>query len=174
MTTERENPYNTMVNAKWPSTLPELSGQEAIAAVKKLLRHFGVKFVGTFRVTSGNRYTWPRRGVFSVNPERGWHHLVHLTAHYAHSRLNPTEKPHHYHHLHLERDMTAYVLEQGWLSGSLRKPEKAKPTTAEKQRKRHEAILRRITSWESKAKRAKNALAKLNRQRKYYERQQAA
>src|SRR5215510_8471555 len=86
----RVNPYDARINYQWPANMPELTDDEAIAAVKKLLRRFKVKFKGSYRIGTGNRHTWPRRGVYTVNPSNGWRRLVHSVSHYAHRKLNPT------------------------------------------------------------------------------------
>lgn len=162
------------VNGEWPQgKLPPLTGDEAIAAVKKLLRFAKVTFRGSFRIGSGNRHCWPRRGVWTVNPDRGWHHLVHAVSHYCHRRLRPGYKPHDGRHAMLEREMIQHVVSSGWLEGKLRKAEKPAPSKPDKQRDKLSGILDRIARWESKERRCKTALAKLTKQRKYYERQLA-
>lgn len=67
--------------------------------------------------------------------------------------------------------MIRYVVASGWLAGKL-KP-KAKPKV-ELRTKRLASVLRRISSWESKLRRARTALRKLERQRRYYEKKAAA
>jgi hypothetical protein len=100
-------------------------------------------------------------------------------------------RPHSPQHAKLERRMAEYVIRKGWIDGAL-EPKKAADSVI------HEAISEaasdevhvelhlqarqklyaeklaaikvKIERWEKKAKRAKNALAKLNRSRGYYER----
>jgi hypothetical protein len=162
------------VNGAWPDgPLPKLDGPEAVAAAKRLYR-FAMKraWRGKWRITSGRRYTWPRSGVFYVNPYRGWHSLVHLLSHYCHRRLHPGVKPHDDmgRHAFLEREMIDYVVKSGWLEGKL-KP-KAKPKVPV-QEVRYRRIIERIAAWQAKAKRAETALRKLRRQQRYYERKTA-
>lgn len=164
-----ETKYHS-VNSKWPDTLPELSGEEALAAAKRLYR-FAMKraWRGKWKLTSGRRYTWPRGGTFYVNPKRdgwaqgGWHDLVHMMSHYCHRQLRPQDKPHDPRHEYLERDMVAYVIRSGWLDGKLRKVPKPKPDTKVEKLASIEA---RIKRWRSKQKRAATALKKLERQQR--------
>lgn len=159
--------YETM-NTAWPATLPPLTGQEAISAVKRLRRFAGLPaFKGKWVITTGNRNTWTHSGEYRVNAEAGWKDLVHLVSHHCNARLNPTHNFHAPSHLQLERAMISYVVDQGWLTGALRKPEKPKPDLREVRRLR---IIQRIATWQTKAKRAATALKKLRRQQKYYER----
>lgn len=158
------------VNAEWPKDLPPLTPQEAISAAKRLYR-LGMKraWDKPIKLTSGNRYTWARHGVLYVNPEKGWHALVHDMSHLVHRRLHPTLSGHDWRHAHLEREMVTYVISNGWLDGKLRRPEKPKPKV---QDVRYVRIVDRIQRWESKLKRAENALKKLHKQRVYYEKKQ--
>lgn len=110
------------VNGQWPDIVPALTGDEAITAAKRLYR-FAMKksWKGKWALTSGRRYTHPRRGVFYVNPGRkpgwgdpkldsGWRDLVHMMSHYCHWRLHPGWKPHGPEHHAIEREMVAYVI----------------------------------------------------------------
>ena len=167
------------VNAAWPSPPPPPpTPQEAIAAARRLYRKFrGKPWNGKWVATSGNRYTWPRRGVYKVNPDRqeaigrGWQAMVHDLSHYLHTRLHPGKTAHHMTHAWLEREMISHVVTSGWLDGKLRSTAKAKakPPVQEIRAARIEA---RIVAWERKQKRAETALGKLYRQRRYYQRLQ--
>lgn len=154
------------VNTVWPETLPALTPQEAVSAAKRLYRlGTGNAFKGQFRITSGHRYTWIRRGVFVVNPGRGWHHLVHDISHIVHQQRHPGLPPHHPSHMETER-LLAEMAVTKWLDGSLRREPKPKPDL---KTLRHQRVLARIKTWEGKLKRAENALKKLNKTRAYYE-----
>lgn len=158
------------VNGTWPAELPPLTGQEAIAAAKRLWR-FALKRplrVTRWQVTSGNRRNRILAG--KVNPDRGWHDLVHHISHRVHYRLHPGAKPHDGmgRHAFIERELIQHVVESGWLTGKLRRPAKPKPVV-DARAVRYGRVLARITAWEGKAKRAENALKKLRRQRAYYE-----
>lgn len=162
------------VNDQWPGDIDRraLSGPEAISAAKRLYR-FAMKkpYRGKFKLTSGRRYSWPRRGVFFVNPEKHhfgpWRDLVHDLSHYCAWRLHPGAKPHGTQHHFLEKEMVAYVIRSGWLEGKLLKPTKEKPPV-NKKAERAARVLARIETWERKKRRAETALRKLKRQASYY------
>jgi hypothetical protein len=146
--------------------LPALTAEEAIRAARKLYRFiYGHKFPYSIRVTSGNRYTRMR----AVNPDRGWHGLVHSLSH----NFDPNRKPHSGGHARLEIRMIKEVIKRGWLSGSLKQPEKPKPEKRDERAAKFLRVEAAIERWEAKLRRAQNALKKLERQRKYYARTQA-
>src|SRR5262245_53561151 len=69
-------------NALWPATLPPLTAEEAVKAGKKLYRFvMGKAWLLPVKITSGNRYSYASGGVLSVNPDKGWHDLVHDLSH---------------------------------------------------------------------------------------------
>jgi hypothetical protein len=85
------------------------------------------------KVTTGNRETWVRRGVFYVNPNNrttlqpGWHDIVHSVSHYCHRRMFPRHKPHDGRGTHawIERTMIGHVVNLGWLEGKLKRAARA-------------------------------------------------
>lgn len=166
------NEWYTRVNNTWPSEVPKPSPEEAIKGAKKLYRFaFGRTFTGTARITTGNRYTWVRKGVLSVNAANGWdgeQGIVHLLSHYAHRRVHPGIKPHTGTHARLEIRMIKEVLKRGWLGGTLQQRETPTKPQVDPKKEKHERILVRIKRWESKQQRAERALKKLRRQAKYY------
>jgi hypothetical protein len=156
------------INALWPLPLPALTEQEAISAAKRLYRiGAGKAYKGTFRIGTGNRHTWARRGVFTINASKGWHDLVHSISHLTHYHAHPDKPGHAATHPEYERKLIEAVLAKGWLTGSLRRPEKAKPDLSAV---RYQRVLARIKNWETKRTRAETALTKLNVTRRYYER----
>ena len=173
------------VNAVWPDECPIPSPQEALTGARKLVRlalslgpeenpGWRKKFDGEFKLTSGNRYTWTRRGVFYVNPARhewnvgnGWQTIVHNIAHWAGRRLYPTADPHDHRTAFIERKLAEHVVKSGWLDGKLKRERKPKPEV-DRVALRATRIDQRIVAWERKLKRAENALKKLRRQQKYY------
>jgi len=177
------------VNGAWPDTVPVPTPQEALAGARRLVRlalklgppnvvPWRTKFGGKFELTSGNRFTWTRRGVFYVNPDkpewgvgRGWQTMCHDIAHWAHRRLYGG-KPHTAQHAFIERKLAEYVVSNGWLDGKLKRPEKPtpKPSTIDKQRDRLAATEASIKRWLTKERRAKTALRKLAIRKRYYER----
>lgn len=171
------------VNSQWPANLPPLSDQEALAGAKRLLRKAMGKKLRPgwkWKIATGNRRTWPRRGVFYVNPNRtgdlrhfqsGWPDIVHFISHWAMYALHPTWSAHCSAHLSLEKELTEYVIGQGWLEGKLKTEPKAVVPAIDR---RYTNVVAGIARWSTKLKRAKTALAKLERKRKYYERKGVA
>lgn len=173
----------------WPAAIPRLTDAEATKAAQLLYRRFyqdrvyqeqhGMSRSAYYRkrgetaplrkptpvkITSGNRYTWVRRGVISVNTGRGWRHLVHMLSHYCHSALRPMDKPHSDNHRHLEGEMVDYVVRSGWLDGKLKpQPRVAKPKP-DPVVEQHAKVLARLKAWETKAKRAATAIGKLKKE----------
>jgi hypothetical protein len=115
---------------------PKLTGQEAVSA--------GRAFAGSFKLTSGNRSTWPSRGVFSVNPDQGWHDVIHDVSHALHRRKHPGARPHAEDQEVLEQLMVRHAVSKGWLDGSLRrepKPQAPKPSLKERREARRASAL---------------------------------
>lgn len=110
------------VNAAWPAgPLPKLTGPEALKAARRLFRFCKVG-IPHLELTSGNRHTWMKRGgTFQVNPDKGWHSLVHSVSHWAHySRNGNLTAPHAKEHARLELRLVRQVVKRGWLDGRLR------------------------------------------------------
>lgn len=162
--------WYTRVNAEWPDEdyptgLPPLTFEEATKAARKLYRFATGKTLKTraqFMRTSGNR----RNNFYSrkLNPDEGWKALVHHLSHVFYTG------PHGGEHARMEIRLIKEVVRRGWLTGSLKaEPKPAKP--AHDQREEKLARLRdRITRWESKERRAANALKKLRAQLRRAER----
>jgi len=171
------------VNGAWPEAVPTPTPEEAIAGCRLLLRE-GFRFYGltahvkrkrTFKITSGNRHTWPRRGTWKVNP-RNWHNIVHAVSHWCFSSRYPSRtgvRPHDPGHAAIEKHLIEYVINQGWLDGKLKRPKKEKPKTDPKADRAARVVLS-IKRWETKKKRAETALKKLRKQQRYYDRKLAA
>jgi len=112
------------VDATWPAEVPPLTGPEAIKAARKLYRYVtGSRLELPIRVTSGNRYTWARRGYLSVNPTAkrhggGWQAFVHDLSHWLHHKTGLA--PHDKSHARLERRLIKVVIARGWLQGKLK------------------------------------------------------
>lgn len=171
------------VNDQWPDQLPKPTPEQAVNAARRLYRWaMGHTWTGPVRVTSGNRFTWISRGVFNVNPDHrghggGWQALVHDLSHYCWWSANHgQEKAHDKGHAKLELAMIKQVIKRGWLNPQPEAvKEKAPPPTKDQIRgDRYERLKAREMSWVRKERRAQNALKKLRRQMRYYERQVAA
>lgn len=167
------------VNGQWPEGTDcgrgiKPSPQEAMAGAKRLYRVAMKRpFRGKVKLTSGRRDTRIRRHVLYVNPDwrgGGWHEIVHSISHHAsyhHFRENHGPR-----HAFIERELTRYVVEHGWLEGKLKREPKAKPDL-DIRALRRDRIIARIKKWEARRKRADTALKKLRRQRAYYDRMTA-
>lgn len=165
------------MNALWPANVAKPSGKDAIVIAKKLIaegfRRQGKKaptFKRGYTLTSGNRHTWSHRGEFRVNPDRyggGLRELVHGVSHFVHNEIYPNRGGHDT-HLPTERHLIEYAIAQGFHLPKAAPAPKVKPDVKAIRAARVEA---RIKAWETKAKRAKTALAKLYQQRRYYARQ---
>lgn len=168
------------VNGKWPEgPLSKPTGQEAISAVKRLYRlAMGKAYAGKFVLTSGRRHTWPRHGEYRVNPDQsndrgGWKSLVHGVSHYCHRRLHPDKSPHDFRHAVLERQMIEHIVNNGWLDGTLLRPEKnkVKPPLIEKRAEKSKKLFERA---ERDLAAAQKRLRKWKAKVKYYDTRLAA
>lgn len=163
--------YAQYVDAKWPKALPKLTAIEAERAALRLYRLiFKKKCPYPIKVTSGRNYSYIRNGVLRVNPDKGWAELVHTLSHSFFLRKARGEKPHGYPHARLEKAMVEYVVAQGWLDGKLQPKSRTGKVVLTAQQVRYQRTLDSIARWESKQKRAENALKKLLAKKKYYER----
>lgn len=164
--------YETYVEPKWPKVLPAMTDAEAIGAAKRLYR-FAFKTACPFpiKIVRGRNHSYIRNRVLRVNPSKGWDEVVHVLGHSFYRRMYPQRKPHSGQHGSFERSLIQYVIDSGWLEGKLKSKAVVKSKPAKPDR-RYAAVLAGIARWESKLKRAENALKKLNRKRKYYESKQ--
>lgn len=121
------------VNDAWPKPTPALTFPEAERAARRLLRFLKLP---RFKIeeTSGNRYTWVRHSVLSINVERGWHHFIHGLSHYSHwwhHRSDADYRPHGGQHARLELRCIKEVVKRGWLDGRLKTEEKPEAPPAD-------------------------------------------
>lgn len=170
--------YHT-VNSVWPDTVPPITDQEALSAARRLWR-FAMKSKLPYKLRigklRGRSMDIDSGGMVIDHRRHGWHGLVHSMSHRCHWRLYRHTKDfdsHDHRHAFLEREMIRHVVQSGWLTGTLRRPEKPKPQIDQRQQ-RHARVLAGIARWQAKQRRAEKALAKLARQRRHYERQQIA
>lgn len=173
--------WDRLVNERFGTDHPILSGQESIAAAKKLFRHAtGKSFTGKIRLTSGNRYTWIRRGVMSVNPDkqergaRGLRALIHDMSHYCHQLKYPKDSPHSARQARLEGRLVEFALCRGFTEGALKKPpapEKPKPDVVQQ---RYARMVNRRDKYAKELERSKRLLAKAQREVREYERRHGA
>jgi len=165
--------WNRLVNSKWPNDVPKPSAQEAISGAKRLYRKImGRPWRGKWKITSGNRNTWPRNGTFYVNPDHGWNGfdgIIHLMAHYLHRKRYPGKRPHHYTELELEKELTNYAIAHGFHEGRLKakaRPSKPKP---DRRTTKLQSATEAMKRWEAKRKRAETAVKKYRKKVRYYE-----
>ncbi len=172
------------MNATWPRPYPVPTPQEAIAGTKRLMRvarrlarQDGQPAVSLYRIgykfklVSGRLRNGPDALVWSVNPNEanywGWHEIVHAVSHWAqyHYWHGKTHGPR---HVWIEAQLTDYAL-KNLIDGQLRREPKPKPKADPVliRRARVDAAIKR---WQAKKRRAENALRKLRRQERYYER----
>lgn len=171
-------PKYESVNGAWPDkVIPVPTAQEAVLGSKKLYRLVMKKgFKGKVKVVTGNSHTWVYYGLMKVNPNRtvhygGWKGLVHGLSHYCSRKLYPTAKPHSPQHAFIEKTMIEHVVNSGWLSGSLKREPRAEVPVIDI---RYQSVIKRIDQWQTKLKRARNALKKLERTKKYYDKKKSA
>lgn len=161
--------YND-INAAWAGlTIPPITRHEADRAVRALYRKFGKSDLGGPEQQSdmtfgGNvRRCWISRAQNGAL-ERGWGRLVHDVSHFVFRRRHPKWRPHHPQHAILEREMADHVRACGWLDGLLRAAEPAKMTPDQRTAERRAALDARLAAWQTKQKRATNAIKKVRRQ----------
>lgn len=173
--TDRYDP----VRAELPAVLPAITRIEAERAAKRLYAKFAPPGRAR-RLYDGVRRCWISGVATPLKPAvridngnrreswNGWPRLIHDVSHDVFSAFYPGKRDHDPLHVYYETEIAKYVAESGWLEGSLKpkvKP-KAKPTLADKhaaEYARNEAAIKR---WETKAKRAANALKKLRRRQR--------
>lgn len=159
-----------LVNAQWPAEIPPMTDRDVKFAGRVLYRLImGKKFTGEFTVKHKGR-SWMRHTHIIGNSHQGWHDVVHDWSHDAHQRLYPNETGHGPHQASIERRMVEEVVKRGWLSGRLNKPKLEKPKLDVKA-KRYRAVLVKLAKWQTKMKRAKTAIAKLEKQKRYYDKE---
>lgn len=181
------------INDMWgqdPKTMRKPTGPEAIKACRLLIkegfRAFGdgpkdhrVRQRRTFKLTSGRRSTYPRSGVWYVNPNernRGLAEIVHSVSHVIHNRVHPHHAGHSF-HVSIERHLVEYCLKMRWIEDGFKmkvRAPKAKPTPVDRKVIRLDSARKRLKAWQTKAKRAQTAIKKLAQQIKRTEKALAA
>jgi len=170
------------VNALWRenkcSIRFETSKESAdFNTAKNLLRVLWRKEVGTkfpyktIKQVTGNRNTWVRRGVVSINCDKGWGDIVHLWSHWLDYKLYPNNRPHSAEHSLIELRCTKHFFEKGYLEKSrnaINQPRVVKRIN--KVALRYERMLNRQKAWSKKLKLAQTNLAKVNKEIHAYER----
>ena len=80
-----------------------------------------------FFITSGRRVTWPRNGVWSVNPDQcgmGFAEIAHMVSHYIHRYVNPglwrQRGGSHSGHALVEQHLVDYAVQHRWVEDGLK------------------------------------------------------
>lgn len=177
--------WDRLVNERWDGQSPVLSPDDSVKAAKRIFRQaMGRAWVGPVKLTSGNRYTWVRRGVLIVNPDmhqrecRGLRAMIHDLSHYAHSRLHPSEAPHSRRQATLEGKLVTYALKSGFADGRVRplgptpqpKAEPVAKPPVDKVVVKHARMVARRDKYRKEAARIERLLAKAEREVKDYQR----
>jgi hypothetical protein len=162
----------------WPEVIPAMTDKGAVNAASRLFR-WAIRrtFEGAVYVTRGNRRAFridwdpqaPHRRAIFVNPSKGWRDFAHDASHYLDWYANGKSE-HGKHHAKFEARLIAEIVRRGWLDEKPEPPVVTLRPVGATQRLKLQRIEERIKRWETKAKRAKTALAKLAKQRRYYER----
>lgn len=159
--------YHEVNGVIFEQSTPPLTRHEATRAVRKLARHFlsdERKRERVIRRCPPNRAWLSRKPSYFVS--KGWRRLAHDVSHEIFAALYPTKRPHDPLHEHYENQVATYIVEHKWLEGALlpkKRPPKPPPTEYEKRARELDNCNAAIKRWESKAKRAANALKKLRR-----------
>lgn len=150
----------------WPEIVPALTPEEAVAATSRLWRFaMGESCPHDIMLTSGNRTTWVNMGILYVNPTKGWRTLIWHLAWLFYTKANPGVRRGRKDVGKLETKLVAEVIKRGWLDGKL-KPEPKDPLViaVKKEEQAYARLLAREKQWETKLKRAQNALKKVQRE----------
>ncbi len=159
--------YDRLVESVWKEAtskqMHNVWPNHAMSYVRAFWKaEMGRKFPWKIRLGTGNRRTWlDSRGVFTVNPQRGWHSINHDMSHFIERRK--TGGAHTNGHLRLER-VGAQLITRRFLETEP-PPTKKKPDMVAVRAARVDAGVKR---WEAKLRRATNALKKLKKQQRYY------
>lgn len=159
------------VNTLWAATaVPAISRHEAERAARALYRKFGRKKdfprqLRNLKFTGEARHCWITSKPVQNSDDRGWPRLVHDVSHMIFRRRYPQFRPHHPLHAGLELEIAQFVLDVGWLTGNLKPKAKTKPSTDDVRARKLANIDAALERWDSKLRRAQNAIKKLQRRR---------
>jgi hypothetical protein len=159
--------YDRLVESIWKEIPPEQMRNvwptHAISYVRAMWKaETGRKMRWKVRIGTGNRRTWLQGGVFTVNPQQGWHDINHDMGHFIERRK--TGGAHTNGQLNLERNGARLIVRR--FLETKPPPQKAKPDMVTVRAVRVEAGIKR---WEAKLRRASTALKKLKQQQRYYQ-----
>lgn len=160
------------VPAALPETLPAMTRVEAQRIATKITRKFWPK--GHRRALRD--YQYPERAVRRVwlspkptsatNHDKGLGRLIHDLSHDVFNAVYPHKLPHDPLHAKYETDIAAFVAGSAWLARVMQpKAPAPKQSLNEKRARDLTRAEQAISRWESKMRRASNALKKLRAKR---------
>jgi len=161
--------YNRIVESIWsegstPQQRRNVHPNLAMNFVRAFYRQIMKKpFPYELRIGTGNRRTWCKWGVFTVNPDQGWHDINHDMGHWLERQL--TGDAHSDQQLRFERDGAALIVRKFLRDEPYVEPKKARDRVAE----RAVRVDANIKRWEAKLRRAATALKKLKKKKRYYD-----
>lgn len=126
-------------------------------------QEMGGKLPWRLRIGSGNRRTWMNDFVFTVNPDQGWHDINHDMSHFIERR--GSGGAHTDNQVRLEGAGARLIMRRFLRDEPYVDPKKGRDRVADRAARVDNGIAR----WESKLRRATNALKKLKRQKRYYD-----
>ena len=162
--------YDT-VAAALPNELPPITRIEATKASARLWRKFVAPELRGTRPPRVRRCWISRKPGTMKEIDNGWARLVHDLSHRVfRSYYGRNRRPHDPLHARYETELAAYVAQSGWLAGTLKPKPKLKLAGAELYALKLARCVASIERWESKQRRATNALKRLGAKRRRLER----
>jgi hypothetical protein len=153
------------VPAVLPETLPPMTRVEAQRIATKITRKFWPKCSKSYVFPlSGVRRVWlSPKPTAASDVNKGLSRLIHDLSHDVFDAVyRGQRRAHDPLHAKYETDIAAFVAESGWLKRvTAPKPPKAKPTIEQKRALELSRVEAAIVRWESKQRRARNAIKKL-------------
>lgn len=175
---------------------PPLTRVEAHLVALKVLRKFGSPEDAAMRERHGiiraahrgelstiyRRYTHESGGRLgrmcwastrsTTGHDKGWGRLIHDLSHMVHEYRHPGHRSHEHGHEAIELAISDWVTGSGLVGIVLQKREKPKVTPGQRRSLKLNSITERLAKWETKRKRAVNAIRKLGIQKRRLERAQ--
>lgn len=152
-----------------PEQLPAITREDARRIATKITRKFWphTRRDYIYPGSSVRRVWLSAKPTKSKNHHKGLGRLIHDMSHRVFRAVYPHKLPHDPLHVRYETDIAAFVADSAWLAKLLQpRPPKAKPTLAEKHARQLIQTETAIARWESKQRRAKNAIRKLESKRR--------
>lgn len=160
--------YDSIAQLWSTVTVPAITRGEAERAAARIYRRFGAVKFGGPRMLYPARFRGPARRCW-ISPrgnggsDKGWQRLVHDVSHRIFAHRHPKFRPHAGGHANLELEIAEFVVRSGWLSGTLKPRQRAKPTALERRANKIARTEAAIARWEAKRRRADKALQKMRR-----------